>query len=150
MTGQTTRVEVRVEREGRLWVLRISGVGVTQARHLREVERMVADYVAIMRGVDPAAVDVTVKGINPGAALAADIAAARQAYADAAAAQAAAATQWREVAAALRGQGLTVAEIATVLEVSPQRVSQLVPARRSVSRARGGRGRADHTVPAVN
>jgi len=35
-------------REGRWWVVDVPGIGVTQGRTTREVERMAADLVAIM------------------------------------------------------------------------------------------------------
>ncbi|MDQ1292189.1 MAG: hypothetical protein QG608_66 [Actinomycetota bacterium] len=125
-----TEIRVSAEREGRLWVLRLEDGGVTQARHLGEVEDMVTDYVAVMRGLDPQTIHVTVTAIDPGDGLGEEITAARQAQAKAAEAQEAAAAHLRRTARALRDQGLTGPEIAVVLGVSKQRVSQLTLAHR--------------------
>jgi hypothetical protein len=38
----------------------VEGVGVTQARHLREVDAMARDLVSVVRGVDPDEVEVEV------------------------------------------------------------------------------------------
>ena len=51
----------RVERDGRFWLIHVPQVDrYTQARHLREVEPMVRDLVAVMLDVDPASFAVAV------------------------------------------------------------------------------------------
>jgi hypothetical protein len=118
-------VRVRAEREGRLWVLRVEDGGITQARHLGEIEDMVTDYVALMRGIDSERVRVVVTGIDPGGGLDAEITAVRAAQTEASQAQEAAAIRLRQTARSLREKGLTGPEIAQILGVSKQRVSQL-------------------------
>jgi hypothetical protein len=111
-----------------LWVLHLDDGGVTQARHLGEIEDMVTDYVTLMRGLDPERVRVMVTGVDPGDGLGAEISAVRTAQAEAARAQEVAAVRLRRTARALREKGLTGSEIAQVLGVSKQRVSQLTRA----------------------
>jgi DNA-directed RNA polymerase specialized sigma subunit len=119
-------IEVRAEREGRLWVLHLSDGGVTQARSLGEIEAMVIDYASVTLQAEAAAVHVTVTNIDPGNGLKEEIAAARKAQAEAARAQESAANRVRSIARALKNDGLSGMEIATVLGVSKQRVSQLI------------------------
>jgi hypothetical protein len=45
----TERV-ARVKREGRVWLVEIERVGVTQARSLSEAQEMAADLIAVMTG----------------------------------------------------------------------------------------------------
>lgn len=153
---KTVTVEVRAEREGRLWVLYLADGGVTQARNLGEVEAMVADYVSLTRSVPAESVRVTLTQVDPGGGLSAEIAASRQAQAEAAQAQENAAVRVRKTAKALRDRGLTGVEIAAVLGVSKQRVSQLTAAPTTSTAAQrsstsaltpGGRVRAKNEVP---
>ncbi len=133
----TMDVEVRAVREGRWWVLHLAGGGTTQARTLTQVESMVADYVSLTHDVPLDAVSVTITDIDPGPGLAQALTAAREAQADAMRAQERAASRVRALARTLLERGLSGAEIAIVLGVSKQRVSQLiaVPTPTSVSTA---------------
>lgn len=153
---KTVTVEVRAEREGRLWVLHIADGGVTQARSLGEIEAMVADYVSLTRDVPAERVRVILTQVDPGGGLGDEIAAARRAQADAALAQEDSAARVRKMARDLRDRGLTGVEIAAVLGVSKQRVSQLTAAPATGAAARrsntaaiapGGRVRAAPAVP---
>lgn len=115
---------VEATREGRYWVLAIEGVGVTQARHLAEVEHMVADYIRLDRGPEAVkdlllTVNITVAGLED------EVAAVREEVQEAIDAQARAAARSRAVARKLKDAGLTGADTARVMGVSPQRVSQL-------------------------
>jgi predicted XRE-type DNA-binding protein len=118
------RVEALATREGNWWVVRVEGVGTTQARRLGEVEEMAADLVATLEGLDASrvAVDVTVSLADE---LDREVADARRAVADAEQAQLEAGRRQRRLVASLRGRDLSVAEVAEVLGVSPGRVSQL-------------------------
>jgi hypothetical protein len=122
---RTIDVEVRAVREGRWWVVHIAGGGTTQARTLTQVEAMVADYVGLTRDIPAEEVYVRITDIDPGAGLADALTAARQAQADAVVAQEKAAARVRSLAKTLRERGLSGVEIALVLGVSKQRVSQL-------------------------
>ena len=50
-----------VERDGRFWLIRVPEIGrPTQARHLREVEEMARDLIAVLRDVAPDSFDLVV------------------------------------------------------------------------------------------
>jgi hypothetical protein len=113
------------------WELSVSdGRGalvVLPVRRLSAAERTVRDFVAYQDGVDPRSVEVRVT-VAFGTALDDEIAAVRAALEDAERAQREAAARSRGLALRLREAGLSGAEIAVVLRVSPQRVSQLMRA----------------------
>ena len=55
----TKQYAATVERGQRFWIIQVPGVGTTQARHLRELEAMTTDLIAVMEDIDPATVEVT-------------------------------------------------------------------------------------------
>lgn len=107
------------------WELHIDGVGVTQSRSLAEAERMVRDYIALDFDVAPDsfAVDITPEITG---SLGTELAQARRAVAEAAEAQREAAVKSRGAARRLEEAGLSGRDIASVIGLSPQRVSQLL------------------------
>jgi DNA-binding CsgD family transcriptional regulator len=107
------------------WELHIDDIGVTQSRTLNDAEAMVRDYIALDTGADPSSFDVEILP-EVGEGLDEETRSARQAVAAAESAQRAAARQSREVAHRLKSAGLSGREIAVVLQLSPQRVSQLL------------------------
>ncbi|MGH4018876.1 MAG: hypothetical protein ACRDT0_06460 [Pseudonocardiaceae bacterium] len=123
----TYRVAARRWAHG--WELHIvdgeAEVGVTQSRTLAGAERMVRDYLALDLGGGPEDFTVFITPELDGS-LAAEAEAARQAVRDAEQAQRNAAARSRDVARRLKAAGLSGADIAAVLKVSTQRVSQLV------------------------
>lgn len=116
---------VHAKRWKRGWELHIDGFGVTQSKNLREAPATVADYIRLDTGTAP---DLSEIEIIPevGGGLEKQARDAREAVARADRAQREAAVQSREAARALRRAGLTGRDIAAVLQVSPQRVSQLI------------------------
>jgi len=141
-TDKTTYT-VMAKRWDRGWELHIDGVGVTQSRTLNDAEAMVRDYIALDTGASADSFDVEIiPEISD--ALDRDARDARRAVADAESAQKAAAASSREVAHRLKGVGLTGREIAVVLRLSPQRVSQLLrfDEHHGGRAERGGFGRA--------
>jgi DNA-directed RNA polymerase specialized sigma subunit len=124
-----TTYDVTARLWARGWELHISRdgeeIGVTQSRTLASAERMVRDYLDLDDRPDAndAAVNITP---DIGDELNQLAIAARRAVRDAERAQLEAATQSRTIARRLKDAGLTGTEIAAVLKVSPQRVSQLV------------------------
>lgn len=122
---EVTTYKVSAQRWGNYWELHIDGVGVTQSRTLGTAERMVRDYLALDLGGDPADFDVVITPELDGN-LAAEAEAAREAVRSAEQAQLAAAARSRDIARRLKAAGLSGADIAAVLKVSTQRVSQLV------------------------
>jgi DNA-directed RNA polymerase specialized sigma24 family protein len=115
-------------REGRYWVIDVKGVGVTQARNLREAHVMAADLISAVRDIPATQVNVSIAAdLEP--EIARQVAETKKALAAFDKAQRDIARQQRSVVARLRGAGLTGADTAAVLGVSPQRVSQLAPKR---------------------
>lgn len=120
-----TTYRVTARRWKRGWELHIAGEGVTQSRSLAEADGMVRDYVALMHGVPEDTFDVEVTP-EVGGGLDEAVRDARDAVRSAEAARRSAAQASRAVAARLRAAGLTGRDIAAVLGVSAQRVSQLL------------------------
>lgn len=106
------------------WELHVDGVGVTQVRVLEHAKAQVCDLVETMTDSRPAEdhVEVTLDMGDPGTQ-ARNV---REMTAQAADLQRRAASASRQVVADLRGAGLSVSDIATVLGVSRGRVSQLL------------------------
>jgi predicted XRE-type DNA-binding protein len=127
MSTQTDRptYNVQAKRWARGWELDINGVGVTQSRTLNDAEAMVRDYIALDTGVPADSFNVEIVP-EVGNGLDGATRAARRAVAEAEKAQRAAASLSRDVAHRLNKAGLSGREIAVVLSVSPQRVSQLL------------------------
>lgn len=116
---------VRAKRWARGWELHIEGLGVTQSHTLRDAEMMARDYIELDTGAAPESFAVA---ITPeiGDGLDALAREAREATTAADRAQRDAAVRARDVARRLREAGLNGRDIARVLDVSPQRVSQLL------------------------
>jgi hypothetical protein len=124
MAAMTTYA-VRAKRWEHGWELHIEGVGVTQSRTLWDADKMARDLISRREELDPGTFDVM---ITPeiGGGLDEETRAARDAVSAADRMQRAAAAQSREAARRLKRAGLSGRDIAKVLDVSPQRVSQLL------------------------
>ena len=106
------------------WELHIDDVGVTQSRTLTTAEQMVRDYVETLLDIDASDAEVVIVpelgGLEDRARKVREHAkAAEQARREAA-------REARELANALRAEGLSISDTAAVLGVSRGRVSQLV------------------------
>ncbi len=120
-----TTYRATARREQRFWVVDVEGVGVTQGRNLAEAKIMAADLVVAMRDVDPGQVEIDMNVDLPGD-LPGRAAQARRLVVEAADAQKRAAEVSRAVVDELRMKaGLSGKDVAAVLGVSEQRVSQL-------------------------
>lgn len=122
------------------WELHIDGVGVTQVSTLSKAEAVAREYIAFALDLDDETsftVDVVPQLDD---ALAKQVAVARAEVKDAERRQREAAAKQREVAKKLGRSGLSGREIAAVLGLTPQRVSQLIG---TSSGAAAGRSRAD-------
>lgn len=118
-----TTYTVHAKRWARGWELHIDGVGVTQSHGLADAARTAESYIAMMTGTEPDAVTIVPE---VGGGLDEEAARARRAVEEAASAQKSAASQSRSVAKRLRDLGLSGRDVAAVLGVSQQRVSQLL------------------------
>lgn len=130
---------VTAKRWRRGWELHIDGVGVTQVKRLNDAEAMVRDFIALDLEVAPESFDVEITpSVSPDVDRA--IKAAKVATEQAEQAQESAAASTREVAGSLKEEGLSGREIAALLKVSPQRVSQILkPSARARRSAVGGK-----------
>lgn len=122
---RTYRVDV--ERDGRFWLLRVADVGVTQARHLREVDAMARDLVALTTDSDPTSFDLDVHVEVP-AATRRHLQRAERLRDQARDSQSKAAAELRAAAQELARSGLPLRDIGQLLGVSYQRAHQLVSA----------------------
>lgn len=119
------KVTAKATRSGGWWAVEVPGVegAFTQSRRLDQVPAMVADAVAVLLDVGPESVEVVVAPMTDWAAEVEAVAEAKRA-AEIAAERASA--LMRKVSRELVEDGLTVRDAGTLLDVSPQRISQLV------------------------
>ncbi len=122
-----TTYTVRAKRWKHGWELHIDGIGVTQSRNLGGAEQMVRDYIETLTDGDTSG-DTVVIQPEIGGGLDEAAQAARDAIAEAEQALRAAAARSRQVAHRLKLEGLSGRDIAAILHVSAQRVSQLLKA----------------------
>jgi len=120
-----TTYTVRAKRWKHGWELHIDGVGVTQSRSLGDAKTMVRDYIETLTDAD-ASVDEIIITPEVGNGLDELARKAREAVAAAERARHEAAVQSRQVAIRLKEAGLSGRDISEVLNVSAQRVSQLL------------------------
>lgn len=123
MTPKRTAYSVIARKWDGGWELHIEGVGVTQADRLGVAEEMVRDYLDVMNLNPEADIDIT---YELGDGLDAEVAEARTATQAAVEQQATAAAKTRTVARKLKRRQFSNREIAAVMRVSEQRVSQLL------------------------
>lgn len=119
------KVTAKATREGGWWAVEVPEVPglFTQAKRLDQVAEMVVD-AAEMLGHPDVEVVVVPQLEGDDAALVESASARRAALREA---EAAAAAASREAVARLRGEGLPVRDVATIMGISPQRVSVLDP-----------------------
>lgn len=119
-------VRVTASRWENYWVLDIEGFGVTQSHSLASAEAMVRDYIIDdVENVANVEIEFTydLPEAQDAAAVRADLAGINDALNKAAA-------RSRRVARKLKERGITGADAAAVMGVSPQRVSQLLKSKK--------------------
>lgn len=116
--------QVAASREGRWWLLDCGEHGATQALSLSSAVAEARDLIALVLDVDPDSVDVELT-VHVSDALDLMIAQAREVAERAGSEQREAAARSRAVVRALLDRGVTGADAARILKVSPQRISQL-------------------------
>ena len=115
-----------VERDGRFWHIHVPEISrSTQARHLREIEPMARDLIAVMEDVPSDSFHVEMHVTLP-AEVDQELQRSAELRADAARSQHEAAALTRSAARRLHNDGLTLREIGKLLDVSHQRAHQLV------------------------
>jgi hypothetical protein len=124
--SKTYMVEARRWEHG--WELHVDGVGVTQTKSLHSAPRVAREYISLVENInDESTIDVEIRP-EIGRALSDEVAVARKAVRDLFDRQREAAALSRAAAKNLAESGLSGADIAVVLDLSPQRVSQLLNA----------------------
>lgn len=125
------KIRVTAERTPRgWWVLESDNGAVDQVRRLEHADGAIREAVAHLAGVPVADIDIELVPVLPaGFEDAKRHAADLRAQAESLQAQAAAAN--REAAATLAAAGMTVRDIGRLMDISPQRASQLVSSRRT-------------------
>lgn len=121
----TDTYTVTAKRWAHGWELHVEGVGVTQAASLSKAEAIAREYIAFTLDLDEKTFEIDVVP-QLDSALAEQVKAARAQVRDAERRQREAAAKQREVAKNLGRSGLSGREIAAVLGLTPQRVSQLI------------------------
>jgi predicted RNase H-like HicB family nuclease len=116
---------VRAQRDGRWWVLSVPDVpgALSQVRSLADAKDWIREAIAAVVNVDPDSFDIELDVELP--TLSRDVRTVRRAVSDAERAQREAAALSRQLVAELRAAGVTVVDTAALLDISPQRVSQL-------------------------
>lgn len=120
------KVTAKVVRSGGWWAIEVPEVpGVySQAKRLDQVPDVVADAVATMLDIDLEGVEVSIKP-RLREDVRRDVEEAKRLSRAAREAEVAASAQMRRAVADVIAEGLTVRDAATLLSISPQRVSQL-------------------------
>ena len=114
-----------VERDGRFWLIRVPEIGrSTQARHLREVEEMARDLIAVMHDIAPDSFDVVVSHRLP-KSVQAHLARAEKLRKESDLAKSRAADESRAAVRELVDAGLPLRDIGQLLGISHQRAAQL-------------------------
>jgi len=121
---KTYAAEVR--RDGKFWLITVPEIGrSTQALRYRDVPAMASDLIEIMEDVGPDDYTLHIKVQLPDA-VQDHLARAEVLREEVKRKQAEAARESREAVKRLLAEGLTQREAAAVLDMSPQRVNQLV------------------------
>lgn len=121
-----TRYTSAAVRDGRLWRVQADDFpgAISTVTNLKDAARVQREAIVWVAGVPESEVEVEVRVVLP-EGLMELTENARHLVTEAAEAQREAAARTREAVAALKRAGLTGADVAVVLGVSPQRVSQL-------------------------
>jgi DNA-directed RNA polymerase specialized sigma24 family protein len=117
-------VTAECEREARGWRVRVPFLNITLvAKRLDRVTEEIKDLVEQSAGVDRCDIVVKVETTLPG--IICDLEAAQDKMRQAQALQERASKEIRDVVSRLRAEGLTMRDIAVLMNISPQRVAQL-------------------------
>lgn len=115
---------VTATRSHGLWELKVDHIGVTQSRKASGAEAMIRDFLCIMEAEDAETATIDIEW-HLSDDLDRRIRTTRATTAEAARLQSKAASAAREIIALLKAEGLSGRDIAIILGLSEQRVSQL-------------------------
>jgi DNA-directed RNA polymerase specialized sigma subunit len=120
-----SKYTAEVERDGKFWMVRVPEISrATQARHVREIEAMARDLIAIIVDVPADSFELAVHINLPKSVE--DHLKAAEAYREQAAEANRRASEEARVAAKILAAEMPLREVGAVLDVSHQRVHQLV------------------------
>jgi hypothetical protein len=141
--------DVRASREEGWWFLEVDGVegGFSQARRLDQVDATVRDLLALLLDIPAGEIELRVHVDWPDELAQASVRATR-ARKDADVARDAATAEMRRAATAAVAAGFTVRDVAELLDVSPQRISQLRIAERTAEYRTSSRRPTEKRTPA--
>jgi hypothetical protein len=126
MVADLKTYHAEVDRDGTVWRVRVPEVQrTTQARSLREIERMARDLIAIMDDVPADSFNLNTRVTLPKDVVA-ELERSAALREEAARAQAQAAQLSRQAARHLRDHGLSLRDVGQALGVSFQRAKQLI------------------------
>jgi hypothetical protein len=122
--------KVEITREGRWWIVHIPQIdGLTQARRLAEAPLMAREYIALDRGIPLREINVEITSVRIEEPHFREVLESatqiKRIRAQASELEKESAERAREYAHWLVDHGVPVRDIGTLLEISPQRVSQL-------------------------
>ena len=122
--------KVEITREGRWWMVHIPEIdGLTQGRRLSEAPTMAREFIALDRAIPLKEINVEVTSVRIEQPDAGDLLESanqiKHIRAQASELERESAKRAREYAHGLVSHGVPVRDIAALLEISPQRVSQL-------------------------
>jgi hypothetical protein len=122
--------KIEIARDGRWWMVHIPEInGLTQARRLAEAPTMAREYIALDRGIRLREINVEVASVRMEKPASRELLESARQIKDMRARanelERESAEQAREYAHWLVEHGVPVRDIAALLEISPQRVSQL-------------------------
>jgi hypothetical protein len=126
----THEYKIEITREGRWWMVHIPEInGLTQARRLAEAPTMAREYIALDRGIRLRDISVEVASVRMEKPASRELLESARQIKDmrarASELERESAERAREYAHRLVEHGVPVRDIAALLEISPQRVSQL-------------------------
>jgi predicted XRE-type DNA-binding protein len=121
----TERFHGTAVRENRWWLVEVAGIGATQSRTLAGAREAAVGLVSAVRDIDADHVNVSIAP-RLGRTLEKQLVRAREAVEALDHQQREAAALSRQVARDLKAAGMSGADTATIMGISPQRVSQLV------------------------
>jgi hypothetical protein len=126
MVEKMVTYRATVRQDGKFWLIQVPALGrATQARHLREVDAIARDLIAVVTGKSPKSISVEYQIKLPGT-VKTHLRAARKLRARAAEAQAKATAEAQAAARELHRRGVPLRDIGAALGVSHQRAHQLV------------------------
>jgi len=125
--GNVTTFDYRVYREGKWWMVEIPAIdGLTQARHLTDVEDMARSYISLDQDVPPSEVQLRRASVKVrGRDVTADAGEVTRLRNSAAELHKQADTLRQQLVAQLVDDGVPIRDIGTVVNVSYQRVEQI-------------------------